>query len=69
MAATNYATKEDLAKLEVRLVNRIAGLETTIPHLGTKEDLQKLKVWWLVGVVGGMGAAAAVALGILRFFF
>ena len=47
---------------------RISRLETHLQYLATKEDLQKLKVWWLGGIIAGMGLAAMVALGVLRFF-
>ena len=43
-------------------------IETRMEHLATKEDLQKLKVWWLGGIVAGMGLAATVALAVLRIF-
>ncbi len=53
--------------------SRLARLETHIEYLATKEDLQKLKVWWLGGIIAGMGVAAtiatAVALGLLRIFY
>ena len=32
-----------------------------LKHLATKEELQKLKVWWLCGIIAGMGAAATIA--------
>lgn len=52
--------------------SRISRLETHFKYLATKEDLQKLKVWWLIGIISGMGAAAAIAAAIavtiLKFF-
>ena len=39
------------------LRERTAGLT----HLATKEELQKLKVWWLCGIIAGMGVAATIA--------
>lgn len=55
------ATKEDLQKLR-----------THLQYPATKEDLQKLKVWWLGGIIAGMGLAAtiaaSVAVGVLRIF-
>ena len=52
--------------------SRLTKLETHLQYLATKEDLQKLKVWWLCGIitgmVTGMGLAAAVALAVLRIF-
>ena len=32
-----------------------------LKHLATKEELQKLKVWWLCGIIAGMGVAATIA--------
>ena len=46
----------------------VREIKTEIKHLATKEDLQKLKVWWLLGIIAGMGLAATVALGVLRVF-
>ena len=52
--------------------NRLTRLETHMQYLATKEDLQKLKVWWLGGIIAGMGLAAtiaaSVAVGVLRIF-
>ena len=52
--------------------NRLTRLETHLRYLATKEDLQKLKVWWLGGIIAGMGLAAtiaaSVAVGVLRIF-
>lgn len=71
--SANHTTKEDLAKLELRLGSRIGKLEATwdtiSPHLATKEDLQKLKGWWLAGVIAGMVVAVTIALTILKLFF
>ena len=47
---------------------RVATLEAEIRHLATKEDIQRLKVWWLGGIIAGMGLAAAIALGVLKIF-
>ena len=44
------ATKEDLAEIK-----------TNQNHLATKEDIQKLKVWVLGGVLSGFLLAAAIA--------
>lgn len=49
------ATKEDLRKIE-----------THLQYFATKEDIQKLKVWWLGGIIGGMGLAATIAIAVLR---
>ena len=65
------ATKEDVGRLE-----------TELKHLATKEDfekamveieknrveIQKIKVWVLSGVLGGMATAALIALGIMRLW-
>ena len=47
---------------------RLTRLETHFQYLATKEDLQKLKVWWLCGIIAGMGLAATIALTFLRLF-
>ena len=48
--------------------SRLARLETHLQYLTTKEDLQKLKVWMLIGVIGGMGLAATITLAVIRIF-
>ena len=48
---------------------RLASLETRTQCLATKEDIQKVKVWCLLGVPGGMAIAASLAVGILKLFF
>lgn len=49
----------------VRLEGRFDSfLEREVKHLATKEDVQRLKVWVLSGVIGGMIAAAGIATGI-----
>ncbi len=47
---------------------RLARLETRIEYLATREDLQKVKVWVLGGVIGGMAVAVGLTLAILRLF-
>ena len=50
--------------LEARLKaveEAVVAIETELPYLATKEDLQKLKVWWLCGILAGMVAAAGIA--------
>lgn len=37
-------------------------------HVATKEDIQKLRVWVLGGVLAGLVSAALVALGAVRLF-
>lgn len=46
----------------------LTAMETEIPHLATKEDLQKMKVWWLGGIIAGMATAAVIALTFLKIF-
>ena len=64
---------------EADLHERVASLETHIRFLATKEDLVKsvgvldtkisdVKVWVLLGVLGGMVAAAGLAVGIAQIF-
>lgn len=55
------ATDIRLSRMESRLDS---FLEREVKHLATKEDVQKLKVWVLSGVIGGMIAAAGIATGI-----
>ena len=51
-----------------RFESRLTRLETHFSYLATKEDLQKLKVWWLIGIITGMGLAAGMALTFLKVF-
>ena len=44
--------------------NRLTALETHLKYLATKEDLEKLKVWWLIGILSGMALAATLAASI-----
>lgn len=37
--------------------SRLASLEAELKHLATKEDIQKIKVWVLGGVLGASGLA------------
>ena len=50
------------------LESRVSSLETHLRYLATNEDLQKLTVWWLLGIISGMGLAAMIALAFLRIF-
>ena len=52
------ATKGDVAEIKGRLES-----------FATKEDIQKVKVWILSGVLGGMVLAATLAIGIAKLFF
>ena len=49
-----------------RIEERLAALETRIDYLATKEDIQKIKVWVLAGVIGAVVVALGIALAILR---
>ena len=52
--------------IEIRLARLEEKLETHLRYLATKEDIQKIKVWCLGGVIGGMAVAAGLAVGILK---
>ncbi len=43
---------------------RLVRLETRIEYIATKEDIQKLKVW----VLGGVIAAIIIAFTVLKWF-
>ncbi len=40
-----------------------------LESIATKEDIQKVKVWVLSGILGGMVLAATLAIGIAKLFF
>ena len=66
--AKSHSGVERREAADIRLV-RLEGrfdsfLEREVKHLATKEDVQRLKVWVLSGVIGGMIAAAGIATGI-----
>lgn len=42
---------------------RLARIEAKMEHVATKEDIQKLRVWVLGGVLAGLVFAALAALG------
>lgn len=50
MAVTPARTSDD----------RLTAIETELKHLATKEDLQKLKVWFLTAGLGAGGVGAAL---------
>ena len=52
----------------VRLTGIETRLDTILPHLATKEDIQKIKVWALAGVLGGIALAVTIALAFLKIF-
>ena len=47
---------------------RLAKLEERTEHSATKEDIQKLKVWILGGVIGGLVATVPIALLTIKLF-
>lgn len=48
---------------------RLSALETRIEYLATKEDIQKLKVWALAGVLGAVIAIVTVAIPLVFTLF
>ena len=48
---------------------RLARIEASLGHMATKEDIQKIKVWVLSGILGGMVTAAILATAIVKLFF
>ena len=48
---------------------RVAALETHMHYLATKEDIQKIKVWVLGGLLGGISLAAMLILASIRWLF
>ena len=61
-------TDDDFAVRLRGVEDEILIIQTEFKHLATKEDLQKLKVWWLCGIIAGMGLAATIALTFVRIF-
>ena len=47
----------------------LARIEANLGHMATKEDIQKIKVWVLSSILGGMGLAALLTVTIVKFFF
>ena len=47
---------------------RLAAIEAHLHHMATKEDIQRVKVWFLGGVVGGMVSACIIALTFIKVF-
>ena len=48
---------------------RLTALEIHVQYLATKEDIQKLKVWFLQATIGAMVVIVTVTVAILRIFF
>lgn len=47
--------------------SRLAALEARVEYLATKEDVQKIKVWVLSGVIAGILAGTMLAAALLKF--
>lgn len=46
---------------------RLARLEEKVNHLASKEDIQKIKVWILLGIVGAVPTLVALFLFAAKF--
>jgi len=68
-AAQHYATREDLAKLETRLVERIAGVESRlverIADVDSRITAQISNLTWRL--LGLLTAVAAVAVAFIKY--
>ena len=51
-----------------RLESRVSVLESELKHLATKADVLGLKIWILVGVIGGMITTAFITIAIAKLF-
>ena len=47
---------------------RLARIEAKLEHAATREDIQKLRVWVLGGVLGAVGIAFVASAGVERLF-
>ena len=47
---------------------RLARIEEQMKNTATKEDIQKIKVWVLSGILGGMVSVALLAIATIKFF-
>ena len=47
---------------------RLARLETRMDYMAAKEDIQKLKIWFLGGIMGSVVAAIPIALLVAKVF-
>ena len=43
---------------------RLARIEIQMEHVATREDIQKIKVWFLVGMIAAIGVAVPAAIGV-----
>ena len=46
------------------LGERLARIEARMEHVATREDIQKIKVWFLVGVIAAVGVTIPAAIGV-----
>ena len=61
-----------LRAVEERLVSvdkRLVRLETRMENMATKEDIEKLKNWVLIGALSGFVAAIPIVLLLIKVFF
>ena len=47
---------------------RLARIEARMEHVATKEDIQRLRVWVLGGVLGALSVAVMGTIGIASLF-
>lgn len=57
-----------MRSVEARLTRLETVVETTLPTLATKEDIQKIKVWILGGLLAGIVIVVPVVLTLFRIF-
>ena len=55
--------KRDIARPR-EFGERLARIEMQMEHMATREDIQKIKVWFLVGVIAAIGVAVPAAIGV-----
>ena len=48
---------------------RLARIEASLEHMATKEDIQKIKVWVLSGILGGVSVTALLTAAIMKLLF
>ena len=46
---------------------RLVRLEERVNHLASKEDVQKIKVWILAGIIGAVPVLTAMVLLVVKF--
>lgn len=47
----------------------VREVKTQMQHVALQKDVLGLKIWILIGVIGGMLTAAGLALAVARLFF